>query len=323
MSRPKRERSVELPQPSEKRWLDLRVALHDLDAEEEPWLREVFTLARPVLDEGAGLFVYSYRIERRSAIRLVGLAGEQTAPRFWGALSAWGADNQATIAALYSPRVGTLGESRRRAEESSTPLSDFGPDFEVHGIRDLVAVVGHDALGAGVVVAAPRTRKVALRHVERRQLDRLAAELGAQARFRARRLASETTRLSAAEVRVARRVLEGASDKDMAREFGCRLSTVSTLARRLRRKLGCRAGEEALHLSASCSSEAIARRLALFDLLSPSECDVLSALLIGARYDEVARWRGTSTRTIAAQATAIFRKAQVSGRRELAAKLFG
>ncbi len=323
MSRVKREPSVEFPKSTEKRWLELRAALHDLDAEEEPWLREAFTLARPLLDDGSGLFVYSYRIEGRSVIRLTGLAGEHTAPRFWSALSAWGAENQRTIAALYSPGAETLAASRRRLSASTTPLSEFGAAFEATGVRDLVAVVGHDALGSGVVVAAPRTRELALPHAERRRLDRLAAELGALARFRSRRLASEVARLSASEVRVARRILEGASDKDMAREFGCRLSTVSTLARRLRRKLGCCAGEEALHLSPRCSSQAIARRLELFELLSPSECDVLSALLIGARYDEVARWRGTSTRTIATQATAIFRKARVSGKRELASKLFG
>jgi DNA-binding CsgD family transcriptional regulator len=323
MSRVRREQSVEFPLPSEKRWVELRTALHDLDAEAGPWLREVFTLARPVLDDGAGLFVYSYRIEEGSAIRLTGLEGEHTSPRFWAALSAWGADNQGTIAALYSARAETISEARRRPVASSSPLTDFRAEFEVHGIRDLVAIVGHDTLGSGVVVAAPRTREVALRYVERRRLDRLAAELGALTRFRDRRLVSEVARLSAAEVRVARRILEGASDKEMALEFGCRLSTVSTLARRLRRKLGWRAGEEALRLSARCSSEAIARRLELFDRLSPSECDVLSALLIGARYEEVAQWRGTSARTIAVQATAIFRKARVSGRRELAAKFFG
>ncbi len=122
---------------------------------------------------------------------------------------------------------------------------------------------------------------------------------------------------------MARRILEGASDKDMAREFGCALSTVSTLARRLRQKLGCRAGEESLRLSPRCSAETLSRRLELFDRLSRSELDVLSALLIGEPYVEVARWRGTSSRTIAAQAAAIFRKARVSGQRELAAKLLG
>ncbi len=245
-----------------------------------------------------------------------------TPPRASGAPSPRGVrTNQGAIAALYEPRAGTLGESLRRTKHTSRPLSDFRGAFEAQGVRDLVAIVGHDALGSGVVLAAPRTREIALRHAERRRYDRLAAELGALTRLRARRRATEGARLSESEARVARRILDGASDKDIAGELGCGLSAVSTFARRLRRKLGCRPGEESLLLSARRSTESLLVRLELFERLSPAECDVLSALLVGARYEEVARWRGTSERTIAAQAAAVFRKAGVSGRRELAAKL--
>jgi DNA-binding NarL/FixJ family response regulator len=299
---------------------ELRAAFHDFELEEGQWLAEIFARTRPLLDEGAGLFVYSYRLDRE-AIRLTGLEGEHTAPRFWSALSRWGADNQGAIAALYEPRAEALSESVRRTKASPRPLSDYRGAFEPEGVRDLVAVVGHDALGAGVILAAPRVREVAIRHTERRWLDRLAAELGALTRLRARRRTADMARLSASEALVLRRILEGASDKDMARELGCGLSSVSTFARRLRRKLGCRPGEESLLLSAPRSTEALSVRLELFDRLSSAECDVLSALLVGARYQEVARWRRSSTRTVASQVASIFRKARVSGRRELAAKL--
>jgi DNA-binding CsgD family transcriptional regulator len=45
-------------------------------------------------------------------------------------------------------------------------------------------------------------------------------------------------------------------------------------------------------------------------------------LVEGASYGEIARRRGTSTRTIANQITAVFRRMRVSGRSELLLRLF-
>ncbi len=54
----------------------------------------------------------------------------------------------------------------------------------------------------------------------------------------------------------------------------------------------------------------------------PAELAVVRALIEGQCYAEIAEHRGTSTRTIANQITAVFRRMQVSGRSDLLQRLF-
>lgn len=61
---------------------------------------------------------------------------------------------------------------------------------------------------------------------------------------------------------------------------------------------------------------------ALKKLVSPAELCVLQGLLEGRPYLEIARERGTSTRTIANQISSVFRRLTVSGRNELVHTLF-
>lgn len=56
--------------------------------------------------------------------------------------------------------------------------------------------------------------------------------------------------------------------------------------------------------------------------LPPAELAVIRHLVEGASYEEIARRRGTATRTIANQITAVFRRMKVSGRSELLLRLF-
>lgn len=53
-----------------------------------------------------------------------------------------------------------------------------------------------------------------------------------------------------------------------------------------------------------------------------AELDVIRSLVEGNSYAEIARSRGTSTRTIANQITAVFRRLKLSGRNELVQRLF-
>lgn len=57
-------------------------------------------------------------------------------------------------------------------------------------------------------------------------------------------------------------------------------------------------------------------------LLPPAELAVVRSLVEGSAYQEIALQRGTSTRTIANQITAVFRRLKVSGRSELLVRLF-
>jgi DNA-binding NarL/FixJ family response regulator len=62
-----------------------------------------------------------------------------------------------------------------------------------------------------------------------------------------------------------------------------------------------------------------------FDLdrmVPAAELAVVRSLIEGASYEEIAKRRGTSTRTVANQITAVFRRLKVSGRSELLLRLF-
>lgn len=59
----------------------------------------------------------------------------------------------------------------------------------------------------------------------------------------------------------------------------------------------------------------------LADLLSPAEYAVVRGLVEGKNYVEIARGRGTSTRTVANQVAAAFRRLGVSGRGSLLSRL--
>jgi DNA-binding CsgD family transcriptional regulator len=305
-------------------WTSLRTAVHAIDLEEGTWVDALFAEARGLLDEGRGLFVYSYRIGSTPTIRLGSLAGRETAPAFWQALGEWGAENQRSLARIYATGAGSLADAQCSARRLGIELTDHRAKFEAQSVADVFTIVGHDAGGFGLFLTVPRARCSSERAPKHRlAVERLSVELAAILRLREHRRRTQLARLSAAEARVARRIVEGASDKAIALELQVSLSTVSTFARRVRNKLGCRSGEEALVLSSAGSLAEVTRRLELFARLTVGECDVASELLVGSSYAEIAARRGVSVRTVASQCAAVFRKCGVSGRRALAAKLLG
>jgi DNA-binding NarL/FixJ family response regulator len=98
--------------------------------------------------------------------------------------------------------------------------------------------------------------------------------------------------------------------------------------------LAARAGTESKLMSPSCTTFtspsgrelcviSVPRPdLGLSPLLPPAELAVIRSLIEGLPYKEIAARRGTSTRTIANQITAVFRRLHVSGRNELVHRLF-
>jgi DNA-binding CsgD family transcriptional regulator len=303
-------------------WLALREAIHELDSEDQAWVRSVHAEARPIFDEGLGAFVYSYRVGPDARIRLDACAGAETAPEFWQALFSWGARNERTLAGIYRTGLGSLASAARAAGDAGSTLSNARTEFEAHAVADVFTVSGHDAQGSGVFLTIPRAKPcVAPPAKQLRALERLAADCALAARLRNRRRRIGLARLSAAEARVARLVTQGASDKCIAAELGVSLSTVSTLTTRLREKLSCRPGEEILALSACEGSMTPARRLALLDRLTLVEYEVVSELLVGRSYAAIAAQRGVSVRTVESQCSAVFRKCGVSGKRALASAL--
>jgi DNA-binding CsgD family transcriptional regulator len=129
--------------------------------------------------------------------------------------------------------------------------------------------------------------------------------------------------LTPAERQVASLLLLGLSDKEIAHEMGIAMSSVSTLAQRIRAKLGCGTGQELLHLSDPDETTALAHRRSLFERLTVAEREVAVELLAGATYADIAQGRGCAVRTVAAQCASLFRKSGISGKRGLAAALLG
>jgi DNA-binding NarL/FixJ family response regulator len=300
----------------------LKAAIHDLSLDEAAWVEALFAEGRALLDEGIGLFAYSYRVNPEARIRLGGLAGPQTAPDLWQTLAAWGAAHEGTLSRVYETGASSLGSFLASARGARHSLADPRPSFASHGVADLLTLVGHDPSGFGVFLTVPRARASEAWGPKRRSLlARLAVELAVAARLRSHQRRTLEARLSASEERVARLLLEGAADKVIAVELGVTLSTVSTFTRRVREKLGCRPGEELVRLSTPAQGAHLARRLTLFERLTATECAVASELLVGSSYAEIAERRGVSVRTVASQCTAVFQKCGVSGRRELASLL--
>lgn len=303
-------------------WLSLRAALHDLDLEDSAWVEAILGEARGLFDEGLGMFVYSYGVSPSSVIHLGAVAGVSTAPRFWQALSSWGAENQRVLARTYRTGATCLDGALDAAASAGIHFTEMRPRFAEHGVEDLLTIVAHDPRGFGTFLTVPRSR-VQRRTTprERSSLERLSAELAAVTRLREHRRRRRVRQLSASEELVARRLVQGVSDKVIAAELGVTLSTVATFARRLRTKLACRPGAEALMLSERVSRPALRRRLRVFEGLTASEWEIAADLVVGASYRDIAEKRGRSVRTVASQCSALFHKCGVSGRRELAAAL--
>lgn len=298
-------------------------AAYALDVDEDVWVRDLCSHTRPLLDEGAGVFAYSYGLTGdRVTLDAVAIEGTQASSAIWDSLNAWGAKNQSVIAALYRARGVQIVSFESVARFSRRCLWDLSATFEPHEIRDILAFVAHHRAGCGVILAVPLDRRrKASRALENTFAKAGSALAGISRLRRQRRAAARPVVLSPSERRVASLLVAGCSDKEIAHELAVATSTVSTIAQRIRRKLGCEPGMELLHLASPDAAEALKRRRRLFEKLTAAERDVAVELVAGASYEDIARERGCTTRTVAAQAASIFRKARLSGRRELAAAM--
>jgi DNA-binding NarL/FixJ family response regulator len=144
-------------------------------------------------------------------------------------------------------------------------------------------------------------------------------------------------------------VLCGQGQKNIAIDLGLAPSTIALNARLALEGLGLRCKPSRVHpllmLAAKAGSKSGGAQTAtlsfvaegaeqlrvvsvprpdrrLFRVLPPAELAVIRHLVEGLCYHEIARLRGTSTRTIANQITAVFRRMRASGRNELLSRLF-
>lgn len=300
-------------------------AAYALDLEEDAWVRDLCRCALPLLDAGSGLFTYSYALTG-DRIRLDSVAVEGTAAAngIWDSLNDWGARNQAIVAALYRSQPVQVVSFASVARLSGAARRDLSTTFEPHAIQDMLAFVAHHRASSGVILTVPLARSRRPSRALERTFSDVGSTLAAITHLRRKRCAARTqVVLSPSERAVALLLVAGYSDKEIAHELDVAMSTVSTIAQRIRNKLGCVAGGEFLGLAEPDARSALAMRRRLFARLTPAERDVAVELVTGARYADIARQRGCTERTIAAQASSIFRRTGLHGRRALGAALFG
>lgn len=159
----------------------------------------------------------------------------------------------------------------------------------------------------------------------------------------------EASKVDGRRLEILRAVLCGQGQKNIAIDLGLAPSTVALNARLALETLGLRCKPSRVHpllmLAAKSGSQPGGSQTAtlsfvahgseqlrvvsiprpdrrLFRILPPAELAVIRYLVEGKRYDEIATLRGTSTRTIANQITAVFRRMRSSGRNELLLRLF-
>src|SRR5690606_7727594 len=131
-------------------------AVYALDVDEETWIRELSCHARPLLDDGAGLFAYSYAlIGDEVKLDAVAIEGTAASHEVWGSLNDWGHRNQAIVATLYRARPIRAVAFESVARVSRQALWDLRATFEPHRVRDMLAFVAHHRAGCGVILTVP------------------------------------------------------------------------------------------------------------------------------------------------------------------------
>jgi hypothetical protein len=131
-------------------------AAHQLDASEVEWVEGLRGPAAELLDDGAGLLVHTYKVERDGSSRPGPASGDRTAPSLWAAIEAWGATNRATIASIIGSGVGGFDGVVKIAKARNLPLLPPHETFEAHGIQDLVTIFAHSPTGYGLALISPR-----------------------------------------------------------------------------------------------------------------------------------------------------------------------
>jgi len=163
-----------------------------------------------------------------------------------------------------------------------------------------------------------------------------------------RKANGQATPIEGRRLEIVEAVLAGLRQKNIAIDLALAPSTVALNARLALESLGVSGKPSRAHpllmLAARTAREATlalarfstfvhdARELrvigtarpdrALSALLPTAELSVIRSLVEGLSYEEIAQVRGTSTRTVANQVTAVFRRLRVSGRNDLVQRLF-
>ena len=142
--------------------------------------------------------------------------------------------------------------------------------------------------------------------------------------------------LTSSEFELASTVAAGFAVKRIAAELGLEWATARTTLHRALRKLGLRSCAQlpafwhGLSVAAASSRRADGSELLVFESrldgqaralpLTSAEREVLQAVLLGHKSQEIALQRSTSVRTVANQLATLFQKFGASSRAELAAK---
>jgi DNA-binding CsgD family transcriptional regulator len=116
-------------------------------------------------------------------------------------------------------------------------------------------------------------------------------------------------------------VADGASLKVIAASCAISVQAVSTYLERAKRKLGVSSRADLIR--SVRRSDTVDPSLPLTQALTAAEAQILSGILRGMGNAQIARARGRSVHTVAAQAATVMRKLGATSRCDLVARLVG
>ncbi len=166
--------------------IDVVEAAYQVDAAEPQWLEAIAEASRGLLDDGSGVFAFTYDASVPERMNIGSFARTSNHMYF---------DATTALAGIMSAGGGEYVRDTFRCLQvegtRSTPGfagSDAERAFDAMGVGDLLVVNGVDPGGLGMCLGALTQRKVVLKPPARRKLSRMATHLGTGHRLR-RRLA--------------------------------------------------------------------------------------------------------------------------------------
>jgi DNA-binding CsgD family transcriptional regulator len=164
--------------------IDVLEAAYDLDTREEPWLGGIAEASRGILDDGSGVFAFTYDASVPARMSIGGFARTSNHVHF---------DATTALEGIMSAGGGEYVQNtfRRLQVEGtrSTPGfagSDAEQAFDAMGVGDLLVVNGVDPSGLGICMGALVRQRVQLSRRRRERLARVATHLANSLRLRRR-----------------------------------------------------------------------------------------------------------------------------------------
>lgn len=171
-------------------WVDVVEAAYDVEATEDLWLQGIAKATEPLVEDGFGLFAFTYdaSVPEAMSIGTFASTGKHT-----------GFDGPSALAGIQAAGGGNYVRSTFRTLQVETVRNTPGfagsgaeQIFDAQGIGDLLVINGMDPSGIGACMGAVTSKRTKLSRVRRERYGRVATHLANSYRLR-RRLAAPSS----------------------------------------------------------------------------------------------------------------------------------